>query len=175
MRENIAYKGFFFLFWYPFWLKFETSSWSEKHFCCFLWKIPLPLFVYFNSVCNKYARSMGIMFKENTCKTERAWNKITDNFKHNISWEGFLLLYLKKKKKMTSNFLQGWHKHYTPKLASVLLIRSQIIPLTHLSLPRFCYSSVILPSTSLVCCSVWKLFTLTLFSYLPLKLSFFVS
>lgn len=60
------------------------------------------------------------------------------------------------KKKITPNFLQGWHKHYTPKFASVLLIRSQIIPLTHLSVPRFCYQSVILPSTSLMCCSCLK-------------------
>lgn len=76
---------------------------------------------------------------------------------------------------MSLDFLQCWHKHYTPKFASVLLIRSQIIPLSHLSVPRFCYYSVILPSTSLVSCSVWKLFTLSLFSYLQSKLSFFVS
>lgn len=55
---------------------------------------------------------------------------------------------------MAPNFLQGWHNHYTPKVASVLLIRSQIILLT-LAVPRFCYQSIV-SLTSLFCCSYLK-------------------
>lgn len=43
---------------------------------------------------------------------------------------------------MTSNFLQSWHKHYTPKFASILLIRSQLILL-----------SLVCPQVVLVCVS----------------------
>lgn len=126
-----------------FLLIFENSSWYEKHFCCFLWKISSPLFVYFNSVCSKYASAMGIMFKENPCKTARPWNKVRDNFKrkHSVS-NSFYSGVLKKKNlnKTTPNFLLGWHKHCDPEVTSVLLIRSQIILLSHLGCPQILLS-----------------------------------